>query len=457
MTRLHKYLLVLAILVVLVCFLAGARADEQGDRPSSAATNGDLSGVKALPAAKASVDATMERARVAHWQEDLDDFAREFPARQKDCFLLVPQDRFKSEVMELKRQVPQFSDRQILFNIMRIVASLGVAHTSVALGSASGTMALHSYPIRMQWFSDGLAVVAAAPEYQEALGSRVLWIGSRTPEQVEAALAPYIPHENDAYLHFQSPLYMKLIELMQQEQFADSTGRLHLICAKAGGKEFALEIPPESSIPSGRTLMKAAETLHIPAELSRKYPGVFYWYEYLPETKTLYIQYNHCRNDLGKPFASFTKDLFAFADAHPVQRVIVDLRFNGGGDSSVLRPLVEGLKSRPKLAAKGHLYTLIGSQTFSSAILAAMDFRDRLHAILVGEPTGNKPNHYGDQKRFLLPNSKLMVQYSTKHFTLIQDADPSTLAPDILVPYSVDDFLAGRDPVLEATLHHPLP
>jgi hypothetical protein len=48
------------------------------------------------------------------------------------------------------------------------------------------------------------------------------------------------------------------------------------------------------------------------------------------------------------------------------------------------------------------------------------------------------------------------VAYSTKHFHLIQDADPSTLAPDIFVPYSLNDFLAGRDPVLEAALHHPL-
>jgi C-terminal processing protease CtpA/Prc len=134
----------------------------------------------------------------------------------------------------------------------------------------------------------------------------------------------------------------------------------------------------------------------------------------------------------------------------------MDLRFNGGGNSSIVEQLVEGLKSRPTLTAKGHLYTLISSQTFSSAMFAAMDFRDGIHAILVGEPPGNKPNHYGEQRNFSLPNSKLMVNYSTKHFHLIKDADPSTLKPDIAVRRSLGDFLAGRDPVLEAALHHPL-
>jgi hypothetical protein len=393
-------------------------------------------------------------ARVARWQEDLDYFAREFPVRQKDFSMLMPQDRFEREVTELKRQAPQLSDADILFELMRIVASLGVAHTSVAFGSATET--LHSYPVRMQWFSDGLAVVATAPDCQEALGSRVVRIGSKTPGQVEAAVAPYIARENDAYLHVQSPRYMTLVELMRHEKIADPTGRLRLTCAKAGGGEFTLEMAPESSAKTGRKWINAADALHIPREFCRKHPNAFYWHEYLPETHTLYIQYNKCANEPGNPFVSFTGNLFAFADAHPVQRVIMDLRFNGGGSSPIIKPLVEGLKSRPALTAKGHLYTLISGQTFSSGLMAAMDFRNGLHAILVGEPTGNKPNHYGEQKFFILPNSKLVVHYSTKHFRLIQDADPSTLKPDIAVLRSLDDFLGGRDPVLEAALHHPL-
>jgi hypothetical protein len=85
-------------------------------------------------------------------------------------------------------------------------------------------------------------------------------------------------------------------------------------------------------------------------------------------------------------------------------------------------------------------------------MFAAVDLHDDLHAILVGEPTGNKPNHYGQAAAFELPNSKLKVKYSTKHFHLIRNADPPSLKPDIFVPYSLVDYLAGRDPVLDAVL-----
>jgi hypothetical protein len=406
-----------------------------------------------LPAAPPAVDPA---ARASRWQADLDYFEREFPARQIDFAVFMSRERFDQEVTDLKRQIPQLSDPEIVFGLMRIVASLGVAHTSIAFGSIRETAAPHSYPIELQWFSDGFAVVAASPTYREALGCQVVRMGSKTPEQAETALAAYIPHENDAYLHFESPRYMTLVELMKHEQIADPDGRLQLTCAKAGGEQFTLDLAAERSARTGGATLKAGVVLQIPEELCRKHPDAFYWFEYLPAEQSLFIQYNKCRNDPAVPFVNFVGSLFAFADTHPIQRVIVDLRFNGGGSASILQPLVEGLQARPALSAKGHLYTLIGSETFSSGLMAAMDFRDRLHATMIGGPTGNKPNHCGEQKNLMLPNSKLLVHYSTKHFHLVQDADPSTLAPDIEVPSGLNDFLAGRDPVLDTALRHPL-
>ena len=37
-------------------------------------------------------------------------------------------------------------------------------------------------------------------------------------------------------------------------------------------------------------------------------------------------------------------------------------------------------------------------------------------AIFIGEPTGGRPNHFGEVKSFNLPNSGLSVRYSTKYF-----------------------------------------
>jgi hypothetical protein len=56
----------------------------------------------------------------------------------------------------------------------------------------------------------------------------------------------------------------------------------------------------------------------------------------------------------------------------------------------------------------------------------------------------------------LLPNSGLEIRYGTKFERLIRDSDPQSLARDVLVTRSPDDYLAGRDPALDAAIHHPL-
>jgi C-terminal processing protease CtpA/Prc len=201
----------------------------------------------------------------------------------------------------------------------------------------------------------------------------------------------------------------------------------------------------------------SAEAFHIPTGLCRKQPKSNYWYEYLGDTATIYIQYNRCRDEPGHPFGDFARGLFAFADSQPVERVIVDLRFNGGGDNGIVRPLVDGLSARPALNASGHLFALTDGATFSAGMWAAHGLRKGPHAILVGQAPGNTLNHYGLMDTFKLPNSKLSVNYSRKRFRLNPGPEPSSLTPDTTVPYALADFLAGRDPALNTALHRPLP
>jgi C-terminal processing protease CtpA/Prc len=138
-------------------------------------------------------------------------------------------------------------------------------------------------------------------------------------------------------------------------------------------------------------------------------------------------------------------------DKHPIKRVVVDLRWNGGGDSRVISPLKKALAARPKLA--GHVYVLIGPNTFSSALDNAMEWKRELRATLVGEPTGGKPGgYYGEVKKLTLPNSKLVVRYTSKYFGGPPDQDASSLTPDIAAPLTLGDLISGRDPALGAAI-----
>lgn len=114
-----------------------------------------------------------------------------------------------------------------------------------------------------------------------------------------------------------------------------------------------------------------------------------------------------------------------------------------------MQPLLSALAESPKINKKGHLFVVVGRSTFSSAILNALTLKNETEAIFVGEPTGGRPNHFGEVRSFNLPNSGLTVRYSTKYFRYSDD-DSESLFPDILVEPSFSDFVSNTDSVLQA-------
>jgi serine/threonine protein kinase len=391
--------------------------------------------------------------REAGWRRDLDYFKSEFPQRHLDFSKLVAPADFSRAVDDLKQQVPTLSDAELILGLMHIVAGVGVAHTGLDWSPQAAVF--HQYPLQVRWCSDGLGVAAAAEEYRAALGARVLQIGTLTPEQLEQAEAPYISHENAAWLHQQSPSYMVMAELLQHLKVANADGSVDVSLARDGGAPFTLHLVPSARGAGDKHWVAATEALHTPTPLYGRHPKTFYWREFLPESRTLYVQYNKCAEAPDQPFSQFVAETLAFAATNPVARVVVDLRLNAGGSSEVIQPLLDGLENTPALSAKGHLFVLISGHTFSSGVMDAMYLQDRLHAVLVGRPTGGKPNCYGEIKEMELPVSHLGISYPVKHFQSLADRDPASLEPDVKVSFTWPDYLAGRDPDLDAVLHQP--
>jgi hypothetical protein len=73
-----------------------------------------------------------------------------------------------------------------------------------------------------------------------------------------------------------------------------------------------------------------------------------------------------------------------------------------------------------------------------------MDFKKYPDVTFVGEETSGKPNHFGEVQQFVLPNSGLTVNYSTKYFMRTEELI-STITPDVILSLSIADYLEGRD------------
>jgi len=182
-------------------------------------------------------------------------------------------------------------------------------------------------------------------------------------------------------------------------------------------------------------------------------PNLF-WFEYLPESKIVYAQINQVRDKDKETLAAFSQRLFAFIAANPVEKLVLDVRLNRGGDGGLLRPLVTGI-IKSKVDQPGRLFAIMGRSTWSAAQFLLNDLEQWTNVTFVGEPSGSKGNHYGDSRKITLPHSGITVRVSIYQWL---DWSPWDLrqwtAPHLTAELTAEDYRNNADPALQVIQHY---
>lgn len=389
--------------------------------------------------------------REDRWAQDLRFIERELPRRHANAFHSQTPERFAAAVDRLEKDLSQLSDEQIVTGLMRLVAGVGDAHTELALWKVTGW---HIYPLRLRWFSDGLYVIAAAEPYGSVAGSRVERIGELTPEEALRRVGPLISPGSPARLRQRSPEYLVSVEVLQATGILGESegGRFTLV--DGDGRQSELTLP-------ALAVADAVTWVAAPGERPayEQQAGELYWLEVLAEEGILYFKYNACEG--RREFARFNQALWQIVDQQlvelpPIERLVIDLRGNRGGNSAVFRPFLEALSRHPELNHPERLFVLIDGSVFSSALLNAAELRRDTQATFIGEQAGDYINHYGEVRSLRLPNSGLMLRYSTHKFSVFLEGE-AYLHPDVLVATHAADYFAGRDPVFGAVILRGVP
>lgn len=217
-----------------------------------------------------------------------------------------------------------------------------------------------------------------------------------------------------------------------------------------------------------------------------------YTFRILDGRKTAVMNFDACQD--AKGMQVFADSMFTNLREQGIKDLIIDVRYNGGGNSNVGDVLLKYIapksfaqygktlvKVTPKTIAltgnryekplpiegvgeganatvpdvstsvsvasfkeplpeaqrfAGNVYLLTSHTTFSSASSFAWAFKEAGCGIVIGEETGGMSVHYGDVIGFRLPNSGLAVNVSHKRFWLpgANENDIHGVIPDIVCP-----------------------
>lgn len=408
------------------------------------------------------------------WLDDLDYMISYLEKAHPNLYRNVSKESVYGRVKELKEKIPTMQDKYIPIEFMELVASFEDGHTSLwpIPQIFSG---FNVYPIRFNFFSDGLYVQAIEVENKDYVGMKVLRIGDKSAEDAVELVSRVISADNISGKKRHLHLYLSVAEVLHHYKITNSVNKLNVILGGENGEKRTLQLESRPFLEIIRTTRLFAGFFPVadasiatmnddaahPVPLYKKNQRDNYWFEYLGNHEAFYVQVNRMIHAVDESFDDFVLRVFKAFDGKKAKRMIIDIRFNEGGNHLEV-PLIKEILARPKLDRADNLFLLTSRNTFSASQHLTSVMERYTNVTIVGEPTAGKPVQDGSTRIFALPNSGITIERSHFHYIDTDPCDyrPST-TPDILVESSSDEYRSNKDPVLDIILDEngfsPLP
>ena len=241
----------------------------------------------------------------------------------------------------------------------------------------------------------------------------------------------------------------------------------------------------------------------------RQYNKQPFSYKILSEKNICYLQFDKCmdRESLRSQYANTNlneaqrdkleenlkkipvfeevlNEMFSEIENQQVKTLVIDVRYNGGGNSILCNNLLSRLSSKSikthsityisnsssmqpdapdvikynnnflpsynsgdnKSTFKGNVIFLQGKNTYSSAGILITNAVDNNIDIVVGDRSTFSPTHYGDILNWTLPNTGIQITMSSKYFIRPNEMNIANyIEPDVYIPMMCKDLIDGSD------------
>ena len=259
----------------------------------------------------------------------------------------VTRARYRAAVTALQRRAPGLAPDELLVELMRLGALPGVrdGHGGIyPLDSAHGRM-LHLLPIRLYRFPEGVHVVAEIGR-RGLVGDRLVAIAGVPVAEAIRRVRPLVPYDNDWSRDARALQWLLVTEVLHGLGLADSAGPQTLTFVKRGGGRRTVRLAPVSSSSYSAGFPDLIHPLVVAGLPWRPSPAYLaernrQWYTaLLDDGRVAYAAYN-----VTDSSDALARELGRLAARPSVERIVLDLRLNPGGNLYTYAPLLALLRS----------------------------------------------------------------------------------------------------------------
>lgn len=410
------------------------------------------------------------------WAVDIEAFRTSFFEIDQSY---APDARAQAEELlsDLENEAEQLSHAEFELRLARIASLADNGHTLLLTPRWTGVF--NRLPVKFLITSDGLYIAQADETYADLTGARVVTIEGRSWKEIQDIWRRYQGGEDgwrQQFIYF----FLESPEILYAAGIARHDNRTSIRVEKENGEtvtvviEARQNLPPlegfEAYVPPARIVYL---TRQLPAETNEVLPlylqdldQPFFW-KSLPAIDAVYIHFKSNVDFSGEQdIRVFAEEVTAMLHESQPRFIILDQRFNFGGDLTTTRDLMQLL---PEIVGpQGLVFAISSSRTFSAGIssLGYLKQAGQKRVIIIGEPVGDRLNFWAEGDLLELPVSGAAFLYATERHNYMTGCPEDdchimiqlfpiqikTLEPDHHIYRTYEDFAQGRDPSMEKVM-----
>ena len=360
-------------------------------------------------------------------------------------------DHFIAEIYKLIEDIPELTDSQIVFEMQRIVALLGDAHSTVNIPMGA------SFPFEVEQMESngelGLYVTKIITQHDDLLYAELLEINGYSIDEVRALLGRFVSAENK--YHVDMTIFHKQMILdcsaLQAAGIVGAEEDIAVFQFRTANGEIVEILLRAAEDTSEADYVK--RTQRIPEMLSMsKHGSCNYFGTYLSDDGAYYIRLYIMHSESEYRLQQFLWDCDKkIKQIGSVDKLVIDIRMNPGGYQGFIFEMLDYLKE----SDFEQIYILTDGATSSASVWFSFFAQEEIEtAIFVGTPTGQPPNFFaGSANMYELKNHDYRFTISVSYSEIEEYFEGTAVLPDVLVYQNLHDYIKGIDTQLEAALN----